>query len=156
MGSGPASKPCYLRNMIRLVLLCLLPTSLSAWEFTPGLPCRLTHQSAEAAIELTYDPTQPLYTLTIIRAGPWPRAPQFEMQFDGPRAVRIGTDRHQLSQDMHALRVADAGFGNVLDGLQFNVTATALTGGVRVAFPLDGIASPLAAFRACAPSKPLS
>ena len=135
--------------MRHLALLLLLPTSLHAWEFTPGLPCRLSHATAEATIELTYDPTQPLYTVTVTRSAPWPQSDAFQMQFDGPRALRIGTDRHQLSEDGRALTVADVGFGNVLDGLQFNTTTTAIAGETSITFPLNGIAQPLAAFRAC-------
>ena len=55
-----------------------------------------------------------------------------------------------------ALTVADVGFGNLLDGLQFNTTTTAIAGEATVTFPLAGIAEPLAAFRACAPSRPVS
>ncbi len=142
--------------MRHLALLCLLPTSLHAWEFTPGLPCRLSHATAEAAIELTYDPTQPLYTVTVTRMAPWPQTESFQMQFTGPQARRIGTDCHQLSEDQRSLTVADTGFGNVLDGLQFNDTTTAIAGETNVTFPLAGIAEPLAAFRACDPSAPVS
>ncbi|WP_317055077.1 hypothetical protein [Roseovarius rhodophyticola] len=142
--------------MRHIALLCLLPTSLHAWEFTPGLPCRLSHETPDAAIELTYDPTRPLYTVTITRTAPWPQTENFQMQFTGPQARRIGTDRHQLSEDLQSLTVADTGFGNVLDGLQFNVTTTAIAGETRVPFPLAGIAEPLAAFRACDPSAPVS
>ncbi|MEL7258794.1 MAG: hypothetical protein AAFN80_13260 [Pseudomonadota bacterium] len=139
-----------------LAFLCLLPTSLHAWEFTPGLPCRLGHATADAAIELTYDPTQPFYTVTVTRTAPWPQTEGFQMQFTGPQARRIGTNRHQLSEDRRSLMVADTGFGNLLDGLQFNDTTTAIAGDITVTFPLDGIAEPLAAFRACDPAQPLS
>lgn len=152
----PQPKPPYLPHMRLLAFLCLLPTSLHAWEFTPGLPCRLSHATAEAAIELTYDPTQPLYTVTVTRSAPWPQTEGFQMHFDGPRARRIGTDRHRLSEDGRSLTVADVGFGNVLDGLQFNVSTTAIAGEVNVSFALDGIAESLAAFRACELAQPVS
>ncbi len=142
--------------MRHLALLCFLPTSLSAWEFTPGLPCRLSHATPDAAIELTYDPTQPLYTVTVTRSAPWPQTQSFEMQFNGPRALRIGTNRHQLSDDARSLTVADVGFGNLLGGLEFNETTTAIAGDANVTFPLAGIAEPLARFRACDPARSLS
>lgn len=130
-------------------LLFSLALPAQAWEFTPGLPCRLSHETPEAQIELTYDPTQPLYTITITRALPWPDAPVFAMRFDGPRAIGIGTDRHKLHEGGTALTVIDTGFGNVLDGLEFNHTALAMAGDAQVSFPLEGAAEPVAAFRAC-------
>lgn len=135
--------------MKHLALLLLLPANAHAWEFKPGLPCLLTHTTSEAQIELSYDPTAPLYSLIVTRNTPWPKAAQFEMRFDGPQARRIGTDRHRLSEDGLSLSVEDRGFGNVLDGLGSNITTTAITGGTSVTFPLEGIAQPLAQFRDC-------
>ena len=135
--------------MRAFLALLLLPTPALGWEFTPGLPCRLTHESPDARVELTHDPMAPLYTITITRDAPWPEAPAFAMRFDGPAALSIGTDRHVLSQDGRALTVTDRGFGNVLDGLQYNTTAWAIAGDVAVPFALDGAAAPVAAFRAC-------
>ena len=135
---------------MRLALLLLpLATAAPAWEFTPGLPCRLSHDTPQARMELTYDPTGPLYTITITRSAPWPDAAAFGMRFDGPRGRSIGTDRHRLSADGRSLTVVDTGFGNVLDGLQYNHTATALSGDTALSFPLEGAAGPVAAFRAC-------
>ena len=134
---------------LALLLSCLAAPAL-AWDFTPGQPCRLSHDTAEARIELTYDPTQPLYTITIERSAPWPVAPVFSMRFDGPHQIGIGTDRHRLSADGTSLTVFDTGFGNVLDGLQFNHTAWAISGDVELPIPLEGAPVPVAAFRACA------
>jgi hypothetical protein len=120
-----------------------------AWEFTPGLPCVLTHQTGEAEIELTYDPTQPLYTLSIRQIDVWPDAPVFAMRFDGPAGLTISTDRHALSRDGRTVSVADRGFGNVLNGLQFNKSTTALLGDTTISFSLDGAEEPVAAFRIC-------
>ncbi len=131
------------------LLLILVTTTAQAWEFTPGLPCRLSHETSQARVELTYDPTQPLYTITVTLPTPWPDAPVFGMRFDGPQGRAIGTSRHVLSNGDTSLTVTDRGFGNVLDGLQYNHTATAITGDIKVAFPLDGAAEPVAAFRAC-------
>ncbi|MEQ9259950.1 MAG: hypothetical protein RIG84_12730 [Roseovarius sp.] len=132
-----------------IVLICLIAPAAQAWEFTPGLPCRLNHETSEARVELTYDPTRPLYTITITRPEPWPDAPAFGMRFEGARSLSIGTDRHVLSEGGRALTVTDTGFGNVLDGLQFNRTAVAVAGDAVVTLPLDGAAEPVAAFRAC-------
>lgn len=130
-------------------LLVHLGTSVHAWEFSPGTPCVLTHEAGQAQIQLTYDPTQPLYSVTVRRNEPWPAAPTFGMRFVGPQGRVIGTDRHVLSADRMSLTVTDRGFGNVLDGLQFNHTTTAISGDVEVTFSLEGAAEPVAAFRAC-------
>ena len=135
---------------MRLALfLTLLTTSAQAWEFTPGLPCRLNHETSQARVELTYDPTRPVYTITITRTEAWPDAPVFGMRFDGPQGRAIGTSRHVLGEGGTSLTVTDRGFGNVLDGLQYNHTATAMAGDASVSFALDGAAEPVAAFRAC-------
>ncbi len=131
------------------LLLILAGHPAAAWDFTPGLPCRLTHDAAAAGVELTYDPTQPLYTITLRRPAPWPEADVFSLRFEGPAPLTISTNRHVLSDGGRALTVTDTGFGNVLDGLQFNRTATALIGGEEVTVPLDGAADPVAAFRLC-------
>jgi len=131
------------------LLLILAGQPAAAWDFTPGLPCRLIHDAAAAQVELTYDPTQPLYTITLRRPAPWPDAPVFSLRFDGPAPLTISTNRHVLSDGGRALTVTDTGFGNVLDGLQFNRTATALIGGEEITVSLDGAAEPVAAFRLC-------
>lgn len=135
--------------MRTVAALILLTTPANAWEFTPGAPCLLTHNTPQAQIELTYDPTAPLYSITITRADPWPDAPSFGIRFDGPQGRVIATDRHQLSSDGRSITATDRGFGNVLDGLQFNHKATAASGDIEVTIPLDGAAAPVAAFRAC-------
>jgi hypothetical protein len=131
-----------------MLATCLASAAL-AWDFTPGLPCVLTHKTSDAQITLTYDPTRPLYTVTVRRPTPWPEGVVFAMRFEGPNSLTISTDRHRLSGDRRSLTVTDTGFGNVLDGLQFNDTTTALLGDVAVSFPLDGAAEPVAAFRIC-------
>ncbi len=133
-------------------LLALLLTTLpaQAWEAgTDGRLCTLTHETPEASARLTYDPAGPLYTITLTTPLPWPDAPVFGIRFDGPNPIFITTDRHQLSEGGRALTVTDQGFGNVLDGLEFNVTATALTGDTALPLSLDGAAPAVAAFRAC-------
>ena len=135
----------------RALALCfaLTATTAQAWEFTPGLPCVLEARTEAAEMTLTYDPTQPLYTLTIRQAEPFTWAEVFSMRFDGMAGLEISTNRHTLSRDGRALTVTDRGFGNVLNGLQFNDTATALLGDQSLSFPLDGATDPVAAFRLC-------
>jgi hypothetical protein len=138
---------------MRLALLALcLAGPAHAWEFTPGLPCILSHDAPGARIVLTFDPTAPLYTVTVTGEAPWPGAPVFSMRFDGPRGLTISTTRHVLSEDGRALTVTDTGFANVLDGLEFNDSATAFSGGVETRLSLDGAAEPVRLFRACAGS----
>lgn len=131
------------------MLLAVMAAPAHAWDFTPGAPCLLTHNTASMQLQLTYDPAIPLYSITVTLREPWPQAPSFGMRFDGPQGRVIGTDRHQLSNDGRSLTVTDRGFGNVLDGLQFNHTATAISGDVTVTIPLDGASEPVARFRTC-------
>ncbi|MCV3271530.1 hypothetical protein [Roseobacter sinensis] len=134
---------------LTLPALICAATTAQAWEFTPGLPCRLTHETADVAVELTHDPTEPLYSITLTLPAPWTPAPVFSMGFEGGAALSIATDRHQLSADGTALTVTDRGFGNVLRGLAFNQAAIATVGDQRVAIPLDGAAEPVEQFRRC-------
>ena len=129
--------------------LFLLASPAYAWEFTPGLPCLLNHAQGDIAVELTHDPTQPLFSITLTRAEPWPEADVFSLRFEGPAGLTISTNRHQLGNNGRSLTVTDRGFGNVLTGLSFNQTAVALIGDQAVSFSLDGAAPPTAAFRDC-------
>lgn len=146
----------YLPEIAATLAAILTATPILAWEFTPGQPCLLTHETSEAAIELTYDPTGPLYSLTVTRAERWPDASVFAMRFDGPNPISIGTSRHERTYGGLALSVTDTGFGNVLDGLQFNQTAHAIAGDVTVSFPLAGASDPVQAFRTCTADMPVS
>jgi hypothetical protein len=100
-------------------------------------------------VRLTYDPSLPEYTIAIRLAEPWPEAAVFAMRFEGPRGNMISTSRHALSEDGRTLSVSDRGFGNVLNGLEFNVVALAAAGEMVVSIDLDGAAPEVAAFRAC-------
>ncbi|MFK7763665.1 MAG: hypothetical protein AB8B62_10410 [Roseobacter sp.] len=132
-----------------LVLTSFLGTNAQAWDFTPGLPCVLTHETSTAEIELTFDPTVPLYSITVTRDAPWPQSATFAMRFEGSNSLSISTNRQQFNADRRALTVTDRGFGNVLDGLQYNDQAIASLGDVEVAFPLEDAADAVAAFRQC-------
>ncbi|WP_299192941.1 hypothetical protein [uncultured Litoreibacter sp.] len=131
------------------LLLGLLPIQAHAWTFTPGLICRLSHETPNAKIELTYDPAKPLYSVTVSRASPLPNVDPFTMRFIGPAGRVISTNRHTFNDDSTAVTAQDSGFGNVLDGLQFNDTAQAILGTTTITFPLNGAAEPTAEFRKC-------
>ncbi|MBB5514347.1 hypothetical protein FHS89_000345 [Rubricella aquisinus] len=133
------------------VLLALFPLPVLAWEVEIGPVCTLTHATADAQVVLTYDPARPWYSITVTRDTDWPAAALFSMEFVGPAPNRISTSRHQFSADQRAIRAEDRGFGNVLDGLQFNEVAYAIAGDARVAIPLDGAADAVALFRDCRP-----
>ncbi len=131
------------------LLLALLPFQAQAWTFTPGQICRLTHETPDAKIELTYDPAKPLYSVTISRAAPLPNVEPFTMRFIGAAGRVISTRSHTFNDEKTAVTAQDQGFGNVLDGLQFNNTAEAILGTTTIQFPLDGAAEPTAQFRKC-------
>ena len=130
--------------------LALCASPAAAWEFTPGLPCLLTHEEPGLEIVLTHDPTQPLYTITLTQPDPWPQSDVFSLRFEGAAGLTISTTRHQLSNGQTALTVTDSGFGNVLAGLSFNRVAVAMVGDREARFALDGAAEPVAAFQNCA------
>ena len=133
-----------------LLPLLLLAFPASAWEFTASPICTVSHVTPEAVITVTYDPREAEpYALSVTQTVPWPDLPIFGMQFEGPRPLTITTDRHTI--DGPTLTVRDRGFGNVLNGLQFNTTASALIGDRVISFPLAGAAEPVAAFRVCLP-----
>ena len=136
---------------MRLLLLAsLIATPAAAWEFSPTPVCTLEHEATDSAWTLTYDPAEDLYAIALTRAvTDWPAATVFAIAFEGPRGLTISTTRHALSGDGRTLTVTDTGFGNVLDGLQYNATATAMIGDARVIADLEGAAPEVEAFRAC-------
>ncbi|MEM7520607.1 MAG: hypothetical protein AAF307_06170 [Pseudomonadota bacterium] len=136
-----------LRSLTAFGLLVASPGA--AWEFTPGVPCLLNHTQSDVTVALTYDPTGPLYSIAITRPAPFDAAAVFSMQFSGEAVQSISTNRHEMSNGNRTITVTDIGFGNVLDGLQFNETALAILGSQSVAVDLSGAAAPVAAFRAC-------
>lgn len=133
-----------------LACLCLVASPAWAWQFTPDPICTLSREAADNSVVVTYDPRGPEYAITVRRAAPWPSAPVFAIRFEGARGLTISTSRHRLSEGGRALTVTDRGFGNVLDGLQYNDTAIALTGSAALPVPLAGAAPAVEAFRACA------
>ncbi len=147
---GPSRRPdfTYLQTMKYLIALLCLATPAAAWEFSPVPVCTLEHTTDTAAVTVTYDPAaaaQP-YAIAITGEGLAP-APVFAIRFDGPRGLTITTDRHELTAG--TVTVRDRGFGNVLNGIEFGETATAILGTTEIAFPLTGADAPTQAFRAC-------
>lgn len=140
-----------MRSIPSLTLaLTIFAAPALAWQAgIEGALCTLDHSGAEAEVRLTYDPSLPEYTIAIRAAEPWPEAAVFAMRFDGPQSGMISTARHVLSGDGLTLSVSDRGFGNVLDGLEFNEVALAATGETVIAIDLEGAAPEVAAFRAC-------
>ena len=134
---------------MRLALaILLLATPAAAWEFSPSPICTLSHDTGTADVRVTYDARIPEYAIEITRRdAPWSPGPVFAIRFDGPRGLTISTDRHGLSGQ--TLTVADSGFGNVLNGLEFNDSATALLADQSVTIPLTGAGPQVQKFRAC-------
>lgn len=132
------------------LLLAALAGPAQAWTFSPVPVCTIAHETAEGSATVTFDPATALYAISLQRDAPWPAAPLFSIRFEGPRGLAISTDRHVLADGGHRLTVTDTGFGNVLDGLQYNRLALPRTGNAGLPLPLEGAAEAVAAFRACA------
>ncbi len=137
-----------MRFILTLALLAASPAS--AWEFTATPVCTVSHVTGEAEVRMTYDPrrAEP-YSIALTLTGPWQQAPVFAITFEGAAGLTISTDRHRTSPDGRTLSVSDTGFGNVLNGLEFNATATAISGNQAVTVPLAGAAPAVQEFRAC-------
>ncbi|MEM6609808.1 MAG: hypothetical protein AAF689_14665 [Pseudomonadota bacterium] len=132
-----------------LTLICLATPS-AAWTVdVDGGICVLENSQDAADLRMTFDPSGPLYSIALTTSDPWDSGPIFSMDFRGPRGQIISTTRHILDQDDRRVRVEDTGFGNVLDGLEFNSTATANLGLVSVTLDLTGAAPAIQAFRDC-------
>lgn len=136
--------------MIRALALLLIATPVGAWEFSATPICTLSHEEAETQISVTYDHATALYAIALTTPDGWPDSPVFSIRFDGPRSNVISTPRHNVSGD--TLTVRDTGFGNVLDGLEFNQSATAFTDTAARSVSLEGAGEPVQAFRACTKS----
>ena len=120
--------------------LLSLASPAAAWKFTPVPVCTLTHTTGDTTLTVTCDPRAPQPS-TLAATGGWPAAPAFPITFAGPRGLTISTARHTVSGG--TLTVADTGFGNVRDGLEFNDSATLTAGPRSVTLPLEGAAAPL-------------
>ncbi|MEO1457704.1 MAG: excinuclease ABC subunit B [Pseudomonadota bacterium] len=140
--------------MIRSITLAVfLPTFAAAWEFSPSPLCTLSHQSDRTHLEITYDPGIPEYRMSLdLLAGQWTSSKTFGMTFRGGRTHTIRTDRHEI--DEKTLMVSDTGFGNVLDGLEFNAIAIAFTTSQSELVSLASAAPAVRKFRRCARKGP--
>ncbi|PJI85126.1 hypothetical protein BC777_3123 [Yoonia maricola] len=136
---------------MRTLLACLLLASpATGWEFSASPICTLTDTSDTGDITVTYDPAITEYTITVtLPDGRWPTDPIFGMAFANDRPISIQTDRHSISPDGRSITVKDRGFGNVLDGLEFNTRAYAMLGDTTVGVDLTGIGPAIIAFRDC-------
>jgi hypothetical protein len=135
---------------LSVLLLVLFTSPALAWEFRASRVCELLYKDETASVQVVFDPAVPEYRIAITPNRPWTPGPVFSMRFDGPFSNIIATDRHIITPGGGTLTVTDRGFGNVLDGLEFNFTATALLGDQAVQIPLDGAAPEVREFRACA------
>lgn len=138
-----------LRAVPPLLCLCLLATSAQAWETRSEAICVLEHSEDTADVRLTYDPRSKVYSIAITPSKAWRNYPVFAIRFEGPRSLTISTGRHTFNADGTTLAVSDSGFGNVLNGLEFNNTATALLGDQTVKVSLQDAAPAVQEFRAC-------
>lgn len=140
-----------MRRLASWLVVALWTAPAAAWEVTveDGL-CVLSHEGATLDLRLTFDPNIPLYTIDLAQETEWVPAPVFGIRFAHPvRELTITTDRHSLSQDRRSVAVSDSGFGNVLDGLETHLSATAILGDQAVTLPLTGAAPAVRAFRNC-------
>ena len=93
--------------MRTLITICLLAGLATAWEAVPGPICVLSHEEDDSKVRVTYDPTGPLYSVTVSGSEPWANAPVLGITFDGPFGLTITTNRHQI--DGASLTVSDCG-----------------------------------------------
>lgn len=136
--------------MRTLFALILIASPAAAWEFSASPICTLTSSGDAGTMTVTYDASLPEYAIALtLPEGTWPNAPVFGMAFAEDRPISIQTDQHRISNEGRTLTVKDRGFGNVLDGLEFNTRAYAILGDTTIGFGLDGIKDPIAAFRNC-------
>ena len=136
--------------MRTVLAFLLLATPAAAWEFSASPICTLTDTSQSGEITVTYDPAITEYTITVtLPDGRWPAAQTFGMAFANDRPISIQTDRHVISPDGRSITVKDRGFGNVLNGLEFNKRAYAILGDTTMGIDLTGIGPAITAFRDC-------
>lgn len=139
-----------------LIFACF-PLPAAAWEFSPDPICTLSHQTDDVAFVITHDVANRTYTLEMtLLNSMWDPSPTFGITYSGSLPINIGTTQHRITNDSKTLSVSDSGFGNVLDGLEFNHTATATTQTQSLSLRTRGIEKPLKAFRACPGDAPLS
>lgn len=136
--------------MRTVLAFLLLASPAAAWEFSASPICTLTDISEAGETTVTYDPAITEYTITItLSEGRWSDDAVFGMAFANNRPISIQTDQHSISPDGRSITVKDRGFGNVLNGLEFNSRAYAILGDQTVGIDLIGIGPAITAFRNC-------
>ena len=133
-------------------VLLLFPLQVQAWEaYTEGPVCVLAHDTETHRTQVTHDPrrAKPYEIDLILDGAMWKPADVFSIHFEGPARLTISTTRHTLSRDQSTITAADTGFGNVLDGLEFNHTANAFLGDQALLINLTGAAPEVRRFRDC-------
>ncbi len=138
-------------NRLIALLALLIATPVSAWEFSATPICTLTDAGSDTLVKVTFDGA--VYDLSLDHPDDWEDAPVFAIRFI-PNGPVIQTDRHQING--RVLSVRDSGFGNVLLGLQANMTAQVLLGDTVRSVDLRGASAPVEAFKSCEPSAPMS
>ena len=138
------------RTLVVAALIALCASGAQAWEFSPDPICTLSHATDEVEVAVTFDPATGIYAIDLaLRDGVWPEAPVFGIAYAGGMPLTITTDRHVLSDEGRKLRVEDRGFGNVLNGIAFNASFTALAGDRAVSVPTQDAAEAVERFRDC-------
>lgn len=134
-----------------LAFLLLIPSLVSAsWRFDETTACVITGETPETVVVVIHDYQAGRYTIAVSQTGQtWTPGPDLSIAFQGGRELVIGTDQHFLSDEGDVLMVTDRGFGNVLDGMQFNQRMTINTGEHIVKIDLNGAAAAVAEFRDC-------
>ncbi|MEM1160702.1 MAG: hypothetical protein AAGJ28_07195 [Pseudomonadota bacterium] len=99
-------------------------------------------------MKIVHDPAASQYRMAVrLTSGTWSESPSFGISFRGGRELTIGTDRHRIAGD--TLSVADTGFDNVLNGLEFNLVAIAFTTDQTLQLSLAGAAEEVRKFKSC-------
>lgn len=136
--------------MRTLIAFLLLGSPALAWDFSPDPICRISEKQDLVEINLTFDHASGVYAIAFTKLeAPWDQGQQFSIRFEGPRPKLIRTDRHVFSVDGYTLTARDTGFGNVLDGLQYNTLAALETGDERIFIQIHKSFPAMEAFRKC-------
>ena len=134
-----------------LIIAGLIGSPALAWDFSTSPICTVINRGSDTSLKLTFDGE--LYVLRLSHLEGWQNAKVFAIRF-APNGPFIQTTRHQI--DGQTLSVSDAGFGNVLKGLQNNQVAQVLLGETVRDIDLSGAYTPFENFKNCKPGAALS
>ena len=142
-----------MRQFLRaaLIIARLIGSPSLAWDFTTSPICTVTDRGSDTGLKLTFDGE--LYALHLSHLEGWQNAEVFAIRF-APNGPFIQTTWHQI--DGQTLSVSDAGFGNVLKGLQDNQVAQVLLDETFREIDLNGAYTPVENFKNCKPGAALS